>query len=437
MRELGCDTLFCDRRAYRDAKFCVLHIPKKSDDLLDTLLVEEFDREFDSYMQRQTDAEDVDCIYIDGLIFPTLAWREQRFAKPIAFRNVQIVGDATLYKCVFEQELTIGATCLGNWRLFSTRFIGAVNFGLRIHGTADFSYCVFESNATFSYCHFDSKASFQDATFEGRSTFLVGKFVDEVVFTNAEFAKEARFLGTAHDRLFISRVWFRFVKAPSGLVFEDVDLSATTFLTTDLEHVTFTNVTWFRQGQRRALIDERPTSRDRRADSANRQWASERLAENYRQLVINHERKRDYPAASDFHVGEMETLRRRKRFPLNLYAVYRVASTYGTSYARAFAVLVCLVIAFAAAFMVSGIYVRDQPARLIKYSFSSQSSLPSPATFLRDLREAVLFVLSLFGRDRFYEPFGWESRLLASAAIFLLTSQGALLLLAIRRQFGR
>ena len=60
------------------------------------------------------------------------------------------------------------------------------------------------------------------------------------------------------------------------------------------------------------------------------------LAANYRQLVINSEAKRDYAAAEDFHIGEMEMRRRqaglRSSFGyrlgqwMNEFAIYRLLS---------------------------------------------------------------------------------------------------------------
>ena len=39
---------------------------------------------------------------------------------------------------------------------------------------------------------------------------------------------------------------------------------------------------------------------------------ADEIAENYRQLVLNYEHKRDYDTAEDFHVGEMEMRRKKK-----------------------------------------------------------------------------------------------------------------------------
>src|SRR5205085_1726216 len=84
----------------------------------------------------------------------------------------------------------------------------------------------------------------------------------------------------------------------------------------------------------------------------------ERIAENYRQLVLNYERRRDYATAEQFHIGEMEMARMRYgaetdsrivravRQWTNGFTAYKIFSNYGTSYTLALIWLLVLVVVF-------------------------------------------------------------------------------------------
>jgi len=181
-----------------------------------------------------------------------------------------------------------------------------------------------------------------------------------------------------------------------------------------------------------------------------------KIAENYSQLVINYERKRDFETAEDFHVGEMEMRRKRKglrakrgwkrviREWLNSYSVYRILNNYGTSYWQGVLVLVGMILIFSLAFLFSGFeptkeYLEDS-YRVINYDLTLDSSRWTPLTqSLSDYWKAILFTLSImtFQRERFFEPVGDLSRLWLFISVFGLTTQLAMVVLAVRRRFKR
>jgi uncharacterized protein YjbI with pentapeptide repeats len=189
-------------------------------------------------------------------------------------------------------------------------------------------------------------------------------------------------------------------------------------------------------------------------------WESGRefgkIAENYSQLVINYERRRDFDTAEDFHVGEMEMRRKRKglkvkrgwkrtmREWMNTYSVYRILNNYGTSYWRGLALLVGLILIVSWVFQFTGFQLAKEYSgnvgRVIEYDFTFDSSRWASLTqCLSDYWKSILFTLSIitFQRERFYEPAGDLSRFWLFIAVFVLTAQLAMVLLAIRRRFKR
>lgn len=262
------------------------------------------------------------------------------------------------------------------------------------------------------------------------------------------------------------RLSFRRVnlRREAAVVLEDVDLRETSFEETNIEGFVFRNVQWCRirlmpwSAGRVALWDElrlRKSSpyavwshlttdtNDPFRSHAQHARLKEAVAENYRQLVNNFERRRDYTTAEDFHIGEMESLRLRQSWPLNGYAIYWLLSRYGTSYRHALVVLLLIVAGFAAAFLFTGLRPAsgtDDAREVIAYDFVRTLDVVSPREdLLADFGEAVLFVVGVasFSRERVYEPLGWQSRALVPFTVIATTSQIALLLFAIRRRFKR
>jgi hypothetical protein len=139
----------------------------------------------------------------------------------------------------------------------------------------------------------------------------------------------------------------------------------------------------------------------------------EALSENYRQLVLNYEQKRDFDAAEDFHVGELEMRRKKKGAPFeirflrklrewfNEYALYRLSSAYGTSYLQAATLLLVLIFLFSAAFLYSGFRPvasdGDKGKAPIEYNLFSDENhhQTTPRQWALDYSSAVSLTLSI------------------------------------------
>ncbi|MCE5271312.1 hypothetical protein LLH00_08500, partial [bacterium] len=192
-----------------------------------------------------------------------------------------------------------------------------------------------------------------------------------------------------------------------------------------------------------ALYDEYKNSESAETNAPKEEIDYTKIAENYSQLVINYERKRDFPSAEQFHIGEMECRRKQKgekvkspfwrklREWCNEYNLYRILNNYGTSYWQAFWVLLCMFLAFSGIFLMSGFEVVGE--KPVNYNWGW--GLPSWV----DFKEALRFTLSIlpFQRSMRYEPYGLLTEIWKVAAVLVFSSQFALLLLAVRRRFKR
>jgi hypothetical protein len=143
------------------------------------------------------------------------------------------------------------------------------------------------------------------------------------------------------------------------LHFQRVNLSKVRLRNAQIKNIEFTDVRWavvrnvFGMKKREAVYDEISRSKD--AD-----WSDvERL---YRQLKQNHEDKRDFERAGQFHVGEKEMRLRNlatSRSLRILLALYKLTSGYGESYLLPFCWLVGLVAFVSTMGILEGLWEED------------------------------------------------------------------------------
>lgn len=498
----------CPHPAKKNGK-CIFHLGEP---------VEEFNREF-HFLLEELKRESIEVWDFRGFVFPIpIYWTDETFSKKLDFSFATFKEDVDFQGWTFEEDAKFGWTTFegdgvfggsifrGNVAFRGSTFGGDANFrGTTLHGVAsfegsnfkgdvNFARSTFETDANFSSSTFERHATFWRSTFKGHATFGNSTFEGDFLFgvsscegnadfwgstfkSNANFY-ESTFKGDANfwESTYQGKVDFSGSDEMKGfldecnftglsffektqITFHKVDLGKASFLDTDLEGVLFRDVVWARAGSRLpflrrsvALWDEiRPIEKGEQRDY-------EKIAENYRQLVLNYERKRNYETAEQFHIGEMEMRRKKKgasvspgwwrkaREWLNAYAVYKILSNYGTSYWQAFVMLILFVLLFSAAFLFSGFRpATSSPSDstyFIEYELLSPGPEHQPVPVKQigsDYGEAILFTLSIltFQRQRFYEPISPWSKLWLFMAVFVLTSQTALVLLAIRRRFKR
>ncbi|MGH9967962.1 MAG: pentapeptide repeat-containing protein [Pyrinomonadaceae bacterium] len=267
---------------------------------------------------------------------------------------------------------------------------------VNLDGVATYSIATFENTAKFDFSTLTNATDFNRADFADVS-FLATQFEGGVEFRGTRFNGKADFSGAFFDK----RTYFngannvinvdeynppeyifsRLVLSKDAQVFfEKMDFFKASFQDTNLEELTFRDVGWSRPTTRiqrwvrqEGLWDEfAPISQ-----YADRDY--EKIAENYRQLVLNYEKKRDYDVAESFHIGEMEMRRKKKGDDyvfwrwrnfrwvgewLNSYNVYRLASNYGTSYWQALLILFMLILTLSLAFLSAGFQPSKESAGL-------------------------------------------------------------------------
>jgi uncharacterized protein YjbI with pentapeptide repeats len=444
------------------------------------------------------------------------------------FASVEFHEDSSFEESVFEKDVSF------TWSRFDKglevtgcEFKGEANFvGANFSKYASFSEVIFNQKALFNEATFEEVAAFYQAIFKGDAAFETAVFNNDAYFSMAVFNGNASFAGTVFNKaadfnyvtfnsqtrftadktaVFEERCDFRGLVLPkdADFVFFRVNLSRASFHDTNLELITFRDVKWasattslssLLRGNSYLLWDEvRPLE-------GMRDWHDDdKTAENYRQLVINYEGKRDYDAAEFFHIGEME-IRRKKiaewreppsldarkfrrlrkhirlykalknvqvwlyqatwlltlrwriegwwrnlRLYFNGYGVYLLSSRYGTSYAQAILVLVLMLLGFSWVFLFTGFQFgkeyRGGNDWFFEYDWCYECKFSPDALWklLSAYREALMYSFSLitFQRGEYYEPSSWQTRFWVYVAMLFLLSQAAMVLLAIRRRFKR
>src|ERR1051325_7239791 len=346
----------CKHVPEADARLCVFHLPKPShlekQELVSSnrIRAEQLEISFKSKLRdlmAQTEA-DANAVAYDfrGFQFPSFSFERKRFLKKAYF-----------HQATFQDVDFSSAVCCQEVRFVSSNFKGEVVFaGAQFLADVNFAGAHFGHEADFRLANFHELTLFSWATFSETGDFHWATFNKEAIFEVVTVLKELRVIGHADQRCFEGACNFRFLRLSkdAAVTLERVNLEHATFLDTDLERFSLRDVNWHRTPSRLGRLMPRQSLSDEFnfPKEVNMTEADyEKVAENYRQLVLNYERKRDYDTAEDFHIGEME-MRRKKRGAhiqnkglrklrewTNSYGFYRALSNYGTSYVQAFLVL--------------------------------------------------------------------------------------------------
>jgi uncharacterized protein YjbI with pentapeptide repeats len=442
------------------------------------------------------------------------------FSELAYFRDVTFKGAACFWGATFSELAYFwGATFSGEARFEGATFrregmayferatfSGVANFGgATFNGEADFVFAIFREVASFVYATFSGVAnfggaafngeadsgmahvvavpkhrlpgrvsfvsiplgvvaSFRGATFSGVANFGGAAFNGAASFEEATFSGAASFRGETFKDVcdFISVTLDEKSDEKSRVVFEKANLEQASFLDTNLERIHFSDVKWPRKGRRKALWDE--------FLHKGEQPDYEKVAENYRQLVLNYEAKRDFDTAEDFHIGEMEMRRKKKwkkaedkaakaksrgmkllwrwwgtiRERTNGYSIYKFLSNYGTSYLHGFLVLLVGLVLFSGIFLCTGLKpskehkdsLHDINYELCLHTACQRASWQRKVS---DSGRTIVFTLSLLTlqKERLYEPANVWTQFWICIAVPILAGQTALVLFAIRRRFKR
>ena len=411
---------------------------------IDTTLEEKFRQKFIELLESvEKDSEIQECDF-RGFCFPSIDLTDHTFPKAVSFRDSTFEAEADFSSSTFKAKANfISSTFKAKANFSSSTFEAEADFiGSTFEAEADFIDSTFEAEADFSSSTFKAEADFISSTFKAEAYFISSTFKAEAYFQYSTFKAEADF-GRSN---FLSECQFTALRLEKDaqITFDKVNLKKASFLDTNLESINFRDVDWYCPDSKLLRRKQMLWDEVRPVEKNEQKRDYEKIAENYRQLVLNYERKRDYETAESFHIGEME-VRRKKKGWLNVYSFYRILSNYGTGYWQGFTVLVLMLLFFSGIFLLTGFKPSKETSgiepRLIEYNLwpDSKHQPVSLRQWRSDYGKAILLTLSIvtFQRSRPYEPVGSWSQFWLSITFIVITSQAALVLLAIRRQFRR
>lgn len=430
------------------------------------------------------------------------------------FTECQFVGNVNFWssvfgsrpnfsRCTFQSRVQFQSCRLEAPTFSGSNFLGGVQFAMAtFSGNCDFKVCEFKSEADFLSIHVDESTilDFRNSSFSGRlilGAHHLGR--DFLSYADLDFSSASVLERTSldfqnfrvvaasfSDLLLADGANLRFENIVFGKAefsnivqrekttasFHSTALDSAVFLNTNIEKFNFIDVTWRFIGDRQGLASEidlrnkislLPVATELGTDD-QRDLAHqvELNSENYRQLVKNHEARRNFALAEDFHVGEMEMQRlkgvirgagytglRRKLTSWNDFSLYFVLSKYGTSYIHSLRLLGIMISILASLFLMSGLTRTACMTHLSAQSGDCQiqySLLPTngnrpvqPTELMEDFVSSILFTLSVatLQKDTLYKTTTTFGEFLRIVTVLFIPSQAALTLLAIRRRFRR
>jgi uncharacterized protein YjbI with pentapeptide repeats len=377
----------CGLQAAADTEedLCILHsqLPTKSE----KVFMEAFGR-----LRRQN------AHNYSNIVFPPKVFSGGQFTNGgrVIFANATFTGDVNFRGRTFSGESDFsGASFMGNVDFSEARFgllVANPADGVRFCGAifakkvnfskvlfiefADFDTTMFHEEADFHNAIFRKQADFNATTFASGADFREVRFSKGAAFIDTKFGGPTNFSGSAiFDRTFFAsndtahpifrnaQVEFTGVHIDplDAVIIRDADLRKCQFLATDLRKVEITSVTWPRKGGRFRVYDEDVPL----AEGESRPWSHvERV---YRELKQNHEERRDFERAGDFHFGEKEMRRRNPRTPAGLkffLFLYRWISGYGELYILPLIWTAILLVGSAFGYLYWGLLNRSDECRL-------------------------------------------------------------------------
>lgn len=343
----------------RDGK-CIFHIEDKTEE--ECIM---FKNEFPSYMN--TDYHDD----FTRFVFPKefTLFNDIHFKKKVCFNNAKFYG-VWFYSTTFDDYVSFnGAEFFGHANFSNSTFNGDVYFDYskfrnsvlfdktKFNKKASFDRSIFKSlktneetfNASFIEAEFNH-VSFSDTNFETTdANFLHAKFNDKTIFYMTTFNQKVRFSNVNFfgETLFTSVKFginstiamFDKITFHNKCEFNDIDLSNTCFLNSNVSEVEFFNVTWKKENNRNITIAEK---------FAEIGVGYTAVSQLYSRLRMSYEKKYMFVEAGDFFIGEMEM--RRKNVTTNnkrlrqitlwykmnfcFLGIYKHLNDYGENYRR-------------------------------------------------------------------------------------------------------
>lgn len=336
----------------------------------------------------------------------TGAW----FGEHSSFREAECAGEMNFASAVFHKGADFNKSIFDGVAVFQqvhfqpeeTTFVQTIfkekpDFILaHFYRPAEFRGATFAQGADFCAAKFHPGIDFSPAFEEpqshptatavamGRGRIIRTSFLGDTDFTEAVFGGVVNFHQAYMDGRMVFKslhptpifqgtdVTFREVTiGPSGAIeFSGVDLSKCQFLDTDLRKIQITRAIWARIPNR---LGNRFPSREGIYDGivgsrADAGYPWEGIERAYRELKQNHEERRDYERAGDFHYGEKEMRRRNPKTPWvlrTLLTLYWLLSGYGERYLRPLIWAGILLLLSAIGYLTLGLRVKEDGGKVL------------------------------------------------------------------------
>jgi uncharacterized protein YjbI with pentapeptide repeats len=431
-----------------------------------------------------------------GFVFPASNYTHRRFAASCCFNNTTFIQRADFHQAKFDQDAHFCRVTFRQYAdFYSAQFARDALFGSSTFVEyADFASAAFAKISDFSSVSFGKNVRFIGSSFTHNAGFSFAAFTREVKFNFAKFGKNTNFSSTTllQDCDFSSavfngdvRFWeirfpaeatrgmsfanAKFMK-PEEALFYQTDLQCALFHNCDVSKINFSAVQWRRRSRSgKWMVFDEVVPLDARVqgppqsplkpvagDPNPRKYVL--VAETYQQLKRNYDHKADYWTAGHFHYGEMEMKRlhsdshrkwvRWLHSNLGLIAWYKYVSEYGESYAIPAMWLGVVLLLFALTYPASVLNCQSvagsSPDKPIALSYSCPIKPGDDPSQLWRSRAKLIghsFMTTLdiaaFQKEPFCKPSYPYGRLMEFLETLLVSTVGAVFLLAVRRQFRR
>jgi uncharacterized protein YjbI with pentapeptide repeats len=314
-------------------------------------------------------------------------------------------------------------------------------------GKASFETVRFGGRANFHFSRFRGKASFYDAKFSGEAEFGSAKFGDEAVFWRTDFGGTAAFGQLKFEEM--GRVTFR-----------DLTLERPSFIGVDFRKCDFIAVKWKQEGGRFVLYDEallrgeiwRKLSKSeynllrplkwlallvREFFSPSNEMKIRAVEHLYREMKLKAGEMNDHYSYSHWHQSEkeMQYLRASIKHPFHFAAIklYSLLSGFGENPARAFFVLIVLILLSAVWFGLVGLKPSKGRGDTVRIEEATDLFVPKTAAAL----PLTTLQYAIFEKDPTYQPANTLGQYLKVLVKILIPIQAALFAFALRNRFRR
>lgn len=346
----------CPRPVYGNTDYCIYHAPIETKRDLDfpSEIRYLYEKTVEKYKDPELQRDGTVFFDCQGFKFPEGSFNKlpQVIDIPILIGDAEIEGDVDWKNVEFREPVVFnGVVFKGQTDFEKAHFHEYVVFQQCRFSDLDGPSCwflntVFDRGVIFRMCKFEGETDFMETRFLGRTSFTniearkslnlyLCIFAEEALFHRicAEFEDYGYLNGFVPviDPCAIVDFQKVYCKKPKALFFDSINLSRWAFAQTRaIGDAYFLNVTWKPSPKARKQTRDEELLEDG-------EITYEDCAEVYRLIRFNYEARLAYEQASDFHLGQMETMLKSlgNNIPKKWFLwLYKYVSNFGESVGR-------------------------------------------------------------------------------------------------------